>query len=74
METALLHVLSDLTSALESGKLALLTLMDMSAALDTADHEILLRHLDATYGIWNGTLILIASYLSDRTEKVHVNS
>ena len=70
---ALLHVLSDLTSALELGKLAFLTLLDISAAFDTVDHEILLRRRDATYGIRNGALMWIASYLSGHTEKVHVN-
>ena len=40
----------------------------MSDAFDTVDHKILLRRLDATYGIRNGALMWIASYLSDRTE------
>ena len=57
---------------MESGKLALLTLLDMSAAFDTVDHEILLRRLDAAYGIRNCAVMWIASYLSDRTEEVHV--
>ena len=68
-EMALLCVLSDQTSAMESGKLTLLTFLDMSAAFDL---EILLRRLDATFGIRNGAIMWIASYLSDRTEKVHV--
>ena len=33
-ETALLRLLSDLTSAVESGTIALLALLDMSAAFD----------------------------------------
>ena len=57
MEKALLRVRLDLTSALESGMLALLALLDMSAAFDTVDHDILLRRLDATYGIRNGALM-----------------
>ena len=73
-ETALLCVLSDLTLVLESGKLALLTLLDTSTAFDTVDHEILLRCLDATYGILNGALKWITSYLLNHIEKVHVNS
>ena len=43
METALLCVLSDLTSTMESEKLVSLTLLDMSVAFDTVDHEIVLR-------------------------------
>ena len=70
---ALLHVLSDLTSAMELGKLAPLTLLDMSAAFDTVNHEILHRRIDATYGIRNGALMWIVSYLLDHTEKIHDN-
>ena len=50
-DTALLRVRSDLTSAVESGMLAFFTLLDMSAAFDTVDHETLLRRLDATYTV-----------------------
>ena len=69
-ETALLRLLSDLTSAVESGRIALLALLDMSAAFDTVDHSILLRRLDKTHGIRGGTLRWIESYLTDRTQRV----
>ena len=58
---------------MESGKLAPSTLLDMSAACDNMDHEILLHRLDATYGMQNGALMWIASCLSDRAEKILVN-
>ena len=45
----------------------------MSAALDTVGQVIFLCRLDAMYGIRNGALMSIASYLLDGTEKVHVN-
>ena len=50
-ETALLKVLSDLITAVDSGQLALLFLLDMSPAFDTVNHDILLQRLDGTYGI-----------------------
>jgi hypothetical protein len=69
-ETALLRVLSDLTAAIESGKLALLALLDMSAAFDTVDHDILQQRLENTYGVRKGALRWISSYLAGRTQSV----
>ena len=68
-ETVLLPLLSDLTSAVESGRIALLALLDMSAAFDTVDHSIFLRRLDKTYGIRGEALRWIESYLTDRTQR-----
>ena len=42
-ETAVLKVLSDILLALDSGKLALLSLLNLSAAFDSADHDTLLQ-------------------------------
>ena len=42
-ETALLKVLSDILLALDSGNLAMLTLLDLSAAFDSVDHESMTR-------------------------------
>jgi hypothetical protein len=55
-ETAVLRVLSDILKAVDSGDVAALVLLDLSAAFDTVDHDILLRRLNASYGI-NGTAI-----------------
>ena len=41
-ETAVLKVLGDILRARDSGDLALLTLLDLSAAFDTVDHAVLL--------------------------------
>ena len=53
-ETAILKVLSDILHAVDSGNLALLTLLtllDLSAAFYTVDHVTLLRRLEVSYGI-----------------------
>ena len=44
-ETAILHVISELLSAVDHGNFAALTLLDLSAAFDTVDHDILLQRL-----------------------------
>src|SRR6218665_2426534 len=47
-ETALLKVVTDL---IDAGDHALLGLLDLSAAFDTVDHEVLVERLARTYGL-----------------------
>jgi len=69
-ETAIACVLSDILTAIDKGDLAALALLDLSAAFDTVDHEILLRRLQVSYGI-NGTVLRwFRSYLTGRTQHV----
>ena len=49
-ETATIRVLSDL-DAVDRGDTAALVLLDLSAASDTVDHEILLELLSVTFGV-----------------------
>ena len=42
-KTAVLKVYSDLIDSISNGRLALLCLLDLTAAFDTVDHHILLR-------------------------------
>ena len=46
-ESALLKVTSDISLAADKGKLTLLMMLDLSAAFDTVDHQILLTRLRA---------------------------
>ena len=55
IETALLKVQNELLSAIDNNRESLLVLLDMSAAFDTIDHNILLR-LRSRYNI-GGTAI-----------------
>jgi len=50
-ETAMLKVLTDILYAVDDGDLSVLTLLDLSAAFDTADHDILLTRLKVSFGI-----------------------
>ena len=51
-----------------------LCLLDLTAAFDTVDHELLLHRLQRTFGICGSTLAWFQSYLSDRTHCVVVDS
>jgi hypothetical protein len=67
-ETVVLRVLSDTLKAVDSGDVAGLVLLDLSAAFDIVDHNILLRRLNTSYGI-NGTAIQwFRSYLTGRSQ------
>ena len=73
-ETAVLKVTADLLRMIDEGDVAVLALLDLSAAFDTVDHEILLRRLHESYGIADKVLAWFASYLSDRTQHVRYAS
>ena len=48
---ALIKVQNDILSALDVGSSAILLMLDLSAAFDTIDHDILLSRLCNVYGI-----------------------
>ena len=73
-ETAVLKVMTDILRALDTGNLAVLTLLDLSAAFDTVDHATLLRRLSVTYGLDGAVLSWFRSYLSGRTQFVRCGS
>ena len=50
-ETALLRVHNDIVYALDQKRMTVLILLDLSAAFDTIDHEILLKRLKNRFGI-----------------------
>ena len=72
-ETVLLRILNDLLTFLDNDKTAVLILLDLSAAFDTIDHEILLSRLKNSFGIQNSALSWFRSYLSERKQSVFIN-
>ena len=73
-ESALLKIQNDLLLSVNQQKTSALILLDLSAAFDTIDHNILLTRLSSSYGITGQALNLISSYLSNRTQSVSVNN
>ena len=67
-ETALLRVWSGL--AADRRQVTLLGLLDMSAAFDCIDHDLLLQRLQPGFGLIGVVLEWICSFLRSRTQQV----
>ena len=69
-ETVLADILSDILLAIDSGNFSLLSLLDLSAAFDTVDHDILLQRLHLSFGMSSTALEWMTSYLTGRQQCV----
>ena len=69
-ETAILKISNDILWAFEKKSITALVAIDLSAAFDTVDHDILLQILNAKYGIAGQALKWFDNYLSERSFKV----
>ena len=72
-ETAYLDVTSCLLGSADEGRVTILTLLDLSAAFDTLDHNILLARLHDMFDISGKAFEWFSSYMSDRFQSVSVN-
>lgn len=69
-ETALVKVVSDIANAIDNGFITALIMLDLSAAFDTVDHNILLKRLELSFGFSGTALQWFNSYLVDRFQTV----
>ena len=72
-ETVLLRIVNDILSALDNDNILVLLLLDLSAAFDTIDHQILLSHLKC-FGIQSIAFQCFQSYLSDRYQSTSISN
>ena len=72
-ETALLRVHNDISVSLDKGHLTALTLLDLSAAVDTIDHNTLTNRLAEWYGVSGMALAWFKSYLCGRHQKIKID-
>ena len=71
-ETALLKVKNDLLLNMDGQRVTLLVLLDLSAAFDTVDHDVLHNRLSTDFGIKGTALKWFESYLSNRRQRVSI--
>ena len=71
-ETATLAIYNDLLCLSDSRSKIILLLLDLSAAFDTVNHELLIGRLQKTYGLSGNVLNWFKSYLSNRSFSVYI--
>jgi len=72
-ETALVKVHNDVIRNIDKN-MTIMVLLDLSAAFDTVDHNILLNVLAGKFGVKSVALDWFKSYLHDRTANVVINT
>ena len=73
-ETAIFKITNDIMQFASEKKVIPLILLDLSAAFDTVDHNILIERLHNDFGISGRVLQWLLSYLSDRTFSVIIGN
>ena len=72
-ETVLLCVFNDLVMTVDSGRAAVLALLDLSAAFDTVDHSTLLSRLEVPFGVSDTALLWFRLYIENRSQVVSIS-
>ena len=70
--TAMIEMMDIWTQVVDSGEMAGVCMLDMSAAFDVVDHDILLQKM-SVYGFSRDMVAWFCSYLSNRRQCVAIN-
>jgi len=73
-ETAVVRLVNDIACSAAVGKVTVLLSLDISAAFDTLDHNILCQRAKSDFGLTGVALDWIRSFLSDRKQCVSIDS
>ena len=73
-ETALIKVQNDILLCIDEQRVVLMALLDLSAAFDTCNHDILLSRLETQFRISGDALTWFRSYLDNRHQRVKINN
>lgn len=65
---------NDILVNMNKQQVTLLVFLDLSAAFDTVDHDILLRRLEYKFGIKDQAVTWFKSYLSNRSQRIVIGS
>ena len=69
METSLLNIANDILWGMENQEITIMLILNLSAAFDTVDHDILLTIMEQTFGFKEKTLKWFDNYLRPNTSK-----
>jgi len=58
---------------MEQKRVTLLVLLDLSAAFDTVEHEVLLRRMESSFGLSGTALQWFGSCLEGRSQRIFIN-
>ena len=72
-ETALVKIQNDILNEIDNQRCVFLVLLDLSAAFDTVDHDLLLSRLKHRFGISDDAHSWIISYLKNRNQCVLID-
>ena len=73
-ESALIRVQNDILIEIDNDNCVMLLFLDLSAAFDTVNHQVLLSRLSDRFGIKETVLSWFESYLQGRTQLVCINN
>ena len=71
-ETAVICVVNNMLKAMDQGHVGALMLLDLSAAFDTVDHQILNDVMRRRFGVCGSALDWLADFLNDRTQIIRM--